>query len=187
MDDVFHSQVPLYGWRAWRLEWEHDQPILHGQRALYRSRTLTAVCTPDQTSQQRIGRAEQMAGHTPPGRDCSCGIYAVRKPSDLITEVGYLPDVFGIVSLWGDVEEHEHAYRAEKATMQRLWIIVERDGWANFTAHLKRSTEAALHHRYEVPVGQLHRDQLGPNTFDGLVDTLAQHAFHHMIGQGEVR
>ena len=47
--------------------------------------------------------------HEPPHWECSCGLYAAKKPTDAIG------NIIGTVAMWGRYVEHERGWRAEYA------------------------------------------------------------------------
>lgn len=57
--------------------------------------------------------ARKAQKHDAPAAECRCGYYAARNLEDIQT-AGHTY-AFGIVALWGRVEEHEGGYRAEYA------------------------------------------------------------------------
>lgn len=58
-----------------------------------------------------------------PGPKCLCGIHAFKSLSLLIREFpGAEPVVYGKVTLWGRVQEHEDGYRAEYARVESLYV-----------------------------------------------------------------
>jgi hypothetical protein len=112
----------------------------------------------------------------------------VRKPWDLVTQGAYLQAsvdehivLIGLVALWGDVVEHQHVYRAQRATLLRLWIVRGGD-WGAFEEDLAGGdVTLALKARYRVPIGSLPMSQFGPNTFSALADELSQRAFEQQL------
>ena len=97
------------GWRAWRVVEEGDEVRLAS--VLYEDvwpldEPLVATCP---------------AGHPAPDFDCTCGIYAARRPElALPYRVGRddartVARVLGRVALWGDVVEHRDGWRASHA------------------------------------------------------------------------
>jgi hypothetical protein len=61
--------------------------------------------------------------HAAPTERCSCGIYALAGKAfrDMVWDLGQCP-VVGRVSLWGEVHEHEHGWRASFAYPERLYV-----------------------------------------------------------------
>jgi hypothetical protein len=68
---------------------------------------------------RRLGAAQ----HTAPTERCGCGVYALAGSAfrDLVWDLGQCP-VVGRVSLWGEVHEHEHGWRASFAYPERLYV-----------------------------------------------------------------
>jgi hypothetical protein len=61
--------------------------------------------------------------HPAPTERCSCGIYALAGKAfrDMVWDLGQCP-VVGRVSLWGEVHEHEHGWRASFAYPEYLYV-----------------------------------------------------------------
>lgn len=130
---------PLHGYRYWRVEWEHGQPVL---RSLYRATVwpsqtpLQATCEtkPDRLSAlvRRILHRES-ALHVAPTLGCECGIYGFARferaeqleisPQCQRGIFGEHWQVAGVVMLWGRVVQHERGYRAEYARPVKLLAV----------------------------------------------------------------
>jgi len=148
---------PVVGWRVWHVVAIGREPRLVSvfRHALWpHDDALQAVC-----SWRVFGvRARHYRhGHPAPWPDCQCGIYAAQAMA--FSE--YLDDyvrcigghvlkkrllVFGRVSLWGTVVEHDLGWRASHAFPERLFVV---PGSAD-----ARTLEATVRGlgRYGVPV-----------------------------------
>ena len=87
--------------------------------------------------------------HAAPTERCGCGIYALAGKAfrDLVWDLGQCP-VVGRVSLWGEVHEHEHGWRAAFAYPERLYVA--RRANARGARHLVEGLR-----RYGTPVETL--------------------------------
>lgn len=130
---------PVQGYRYWRVEWDHGQPVL---RSLYRATLwpaqdpLQATCEakPDRVSawfRQVLHR--ETARHVAPTWGCECGIYGLAR-FDRTENLEISPQcqrglfgdhwqVAGVVLLWGRVVQHERGYRAEYARPAKLLAV----------------------------------------------------------------
>jgi hypothetical protein len=101
--EEFWSPDEIEGWRAWswtgkvlKGSFEHD----------WVSTSLDAEC---------------VVCSEPPGWDCPCGIYAMKKRRS-VPPPRRGSAIVGKVALTGRVIEHEDGYRASRARMTDLWI-----------------------------------------------------------------
>ena len=117
---------PVIGWRRFAVyPNSNEQDILVGPTGKpWQTSTLIARCLHESKTSR----------HVAPAWDCECGIYAMTYPPSMSTSFNVLAEV----ELSGRVIEHEYGYRAEKATILRLWSPKELQG--------------TLADRYKVPV-----------------------------------
>ena len=153
---------PVVGWRCWRLR---DSP---------EGFALTSACRPVRWDPGRPLEASCEACQAPPGRGCTCGIYAAAEPrlphaylpphvkaADRIRTqaiLGYdVVMAVGLAALWGSVIECEWGWRAQFAYPTSLYVPTG-------IRHFRRSpagveifdsarVASALSDLYGVPVG----------------------------------
>ena len=106
---------PEQGWRAWGLarvrgSIQLSSPIV-GSRRWPPRRPARAGC-------ERRG----VSTHRAPDPACTCGVYALARPSQL-RFVQYPGSVVGSVAMWGRVVQHAAGYRAQFAYPQRLRLV----------------------------------------------------------------
>jgi hypothetical protein len=106
----------VVAFRAWRVvdggllspyipcRW--DGPVMH------------AACYPANRA-LLFGRGWLAEPHTPPHRDCQCGIYAYHRPGAQ-AYYGEFESVHGVVTVWGHIEAHRDGLRAEHARVCAL-------------------------------------------------------------------
>jgi glycine cleavage system H protein len=131
--------APILGFRVWRLRWDGALvPWSAGAAGAWVPGVNAAVCL--------HGR-----DHVPPGRECTCGIYALADWQDYrLHDPG---QVVGAIAGWGEVEVHRTGFRAQYACVLGL-SVPER-----CPAKLRELLEAAAE-RYVVPLVPL--DALEP-------------------------
>jgi hypothetical protein len=107
------------GWRAWRVVEDEDEL------------RLASVLYDDVWPPGEPLRAACVSGHRAPDFDCTCGVYAARRP-ELARPYRVGRDdartvcrVLGRVALWGDVVEHRDGWRASHAYPLELWLPPE--------------------------------------------------------------
>lgn len=129
----------LVGWRCWGLARTDEglQLVSHGGTVWPISAPLKAEC-----------RAHKE--HLPPGRKCTCGIYALSQeegiPYYLYNGAGYA--VFGEVYLWGEVVRGTMGYRAQFAFPKAL-NLAHKD-W-RFSSGLRQAYRVPVHLRNPFP------------------------------------
>lgn len=149
----------MVGYRVWDLDLSHESPLFELSRgecpdftfevfpmdalrgwygAAWTSPVLHAECA--------------WTRHPAPQADCTCGIYAVRRPEMLPTELfRHLAVIPGAVRLEGRVIEHEDGWRGEYATME--WLAVPTEPELGWTDGLRDAVRQHLQRLYpEVPV-----------------------------------
>jgi hypothetical protein len=143
--ETLWSPAPIFGFRFWRV----DVDGLYGSTGVRWGRpSLEAECRSPrglrlQRSGGRLGLEPEPfgPGEAVPHLSCSCGIYAVPDVSVLVAAAvrAVAPGLripeggsFGIVALTGRVVEHEHGWRAARATVTALLIVTR--SWYVFTA-----------------------------------------------------
>jgi len=105
--DPYWSPTPVLGFRAWAMGTR-----LEGARRAWTTPTYEAGCVT-----QGKERFDEMVPHTdgscgkPP-----CGIYATKEPEPLLAEFRSHRMAYGVVAMSGRVVEHDHGYRARRAT-----------------------------------------------------------------------
>lgn len=110
------STEPEIGWRWWRWDLlaEELRPWFFfedGRAWAPRKASIAKCCA-----------AQVLRNHDHPDRSCTCGFWAFRDESDMheygdgkdVILLGFVP-VYGQVSLWGSLIEHEYGWRASKA------------------------------------------------------------------------
>ncbi|MEP6757914.1 MAG: hypothetical protein ABJB55_01815 [Actinomycetota bacterium] len=110
-------EVPLSlevvdGWRAWSVVEEGGELRLSSLTRAERwepAEPFVASCL--------------RRGHAPPGRACSCGVYAAVEPEELAGLGKIAGAAIGQVSLWGRIAEHRRGYRAAIAYPARLRLV----------------------------------------------------------------
>jgi hypothetical protein len=113
---------PLLGWRCWLVAERDGQPML-------KSPSRGTLWQP---GRMMAARCPQGAEHTPPGENCSCGIYALASLANLrpiwkellplrLTKTEE-DIVVAHMALAGDVAEGTIGYRAEVAYPARLYV-----------------------------------------------------------------
>lgn len=130
---------PLIGWRWWRL----------GQDALI-SLNDGVPWTP---GDEAIARCRVSWWHDGPLPRCSCGLYACQSRPRGFPPPG---QVYGTVSLWGRVIEHERGYRSARAYPRELWLVDD------FRCGVPAQRALEVLRRYGVPVhlvGQAETDR----------------------------
>jgi hypothetical protein len=142
---------PVIGWRVWNAVERAGAVSLSSiyYRAIWPpGEPLKAECA---RRRIRIRFLRSTAGsHAAPSVGCECGIYAlaleeIRMMLREIELQRHCP-VFGRVSLWGDVHEHERGWRAALAYPERLYVFRPRASQGS-VARLTAGLE-----RYGVPV-----------------------------------
>jgi hypothetical protein len=133
--------APLLGWRAWYVRPTEEGWRLfsiHYGEAWAPGEQLEAVCF--RNRYVSTANENTHARHTPPGKDCLCGVYAAKEAEHarqyfIASYSGaeavrqgedYVHRAVGQVSLWGRVVEGTHGYRAATAYPARLWLPTDR-------------------------------------------------------------
>ena len=117
---------PLRAWRLWAIEDVRGSARL---RSLYRRCIWPAGAPLAARCYARRFRLWRRSEHEAPVEACSCGIYAVEadrirrlwRNSDSELPPGFSL-VIGSVSLWGDVVECEHGWRARYAYPREIFV-----------------------------------------------------------------
>jgi glycine cleavage system H lipoate-binding protein len=123
--------APILGFRAWRPEWDGAlTPWSAGAAGAWVRGVNQAVCL--------HGR-----DHVPPGRDCTCGIYALADWKDY--RLHHRDQVVGAIAAWGEVEVHRTGFRAQYACI--LALSLPEGGSAGMRDRLDAAAE-----RYAVPL-----------------------------------
>ena len=156
---------PIVGWRTWLVVEQAGRFRLRSivYDALWPPRNeLVARCLGHSPSQLFPWR--RRSEHDPPARRCGCGIYATREPEDaahyLDVRSWQEPPsglrVIGTVSLWGQVVECTHGWRAASAYPRTIHVPTLRDA---HRAQPEQAREIALALTdYGVPVELLDAD-----------------------------
>lgn len=109
---------PIRAWRCWR----------YGTRTGHLESTIrSTLWLPCErlTAQCLCGTAGSIRCKHAPNEDCSCGIYAWLDRADLHRLVRIEDEtvpVWGEVSLWGDIVQHERGVRAQYAYPYALYM-----------------------------------------------------------------
>jgi hypothetical protein len=120
---------PVIGWRSWssvEIDNETCLSSLYFPTVWPVGRPLTAACLLTRRRTRRLVRLFDPRPHPAPSTACECGIYAVKPERFRVNlrgrdEGAGLP-VFGRVSLWGLVHEHEYGWRASFAYPEQLYV-----------------------------------------------------------------
>jgi len=121
---------PVVGFRAWRV----------GEDGVLAGWTMSQAPWHPGVNE---GKCLAGGGHGVPGRDCTCGIYALSDSEDYRLDArGH---AVGSIAAWGEIEVHPDGFRAQFACITAI-AFDERSS----TAHL--ATLAAAAERYEVPL-----------------------------------
>jgi glycine cleavage system H lipoate-binding protein len=123
---------PVVGYRAWRVE--ADGLLVPWTMA-------SAAWVPGVNEGRCLASAGR--GHTAPGHDCSCGLYALASHDDPRLEP--LRHAVGSIAAWGEIEVHRTGFRAQYACVTALSFEVHPP-----SMHLACLRAAA--HRYSVPL-----------------------------------
>ena len=105
--DKFGTEV---GWRGWRVEVRHDQPLLYS--------VIHKIAWPPNTPMEAYcGKS-----HTPPAPRCMCGLYAARSLEHLCEIAYHTHGALGEVHLWGTVVPGQLGWRAQYGYPSRLFV-----------------------------------------------------------------
>jgi hypothetical protein len=108
---------PVAGFRDWRLEdgrlESRHLPVVWSEP------TMVARCW--ESGGTEFAPTVDARPHRPPGRHCSCGIYAYYWPDGDFALID-VRGVCGIVTLWGNLEVHADGMRAEFARIEALGV-----------------------------------------------------------------
>jgi hypothetical protein len=144
---------PVVGWRSW-VAVDQDGEVALASLFLPAvwpaGEPLAAVCVREQPANHWTMRWFGRKTHPAPSEGCECGIYGVRASRFRIRRTGSGEAgrrvVFGRVSLWGLVHEHDAGWRASHAYPEELYV--PRCGGDDEEA----DRVAAALARYRVPV-----------------------------------
>ena len=112
-EDNFEHGIALQcavGWRGWNLFNPHY--LQSGNWIWPVKERLEAKCN----------HTEHRENETVPVVDCSCGIYAFKRPEQVREQNYNHQQVLGEVSLWGKVVECRDGWKAQYAYPRRLWV-----------------------------------------------------------------
>jgi hypothetical protein len=110
--EIPFAAEPIGGWRAWSVV-ERDGEVW-----------LSSLTRPEDWEPGTALEAScSRRRHEPPGRACSCGVYAAAEPEELAGLGRIAGAAVGQVSLWGRIAEHSRGYRAEVAYPARLRLV----------------------------------------------------------------
>lgn len=108
------SPAPVLGYRMWNV----TDGALTGAVQPWRALTKGTVCLnglPGEDLPHSHGRCGP-----PP-----CGVYTTKQPETIFAQMPRKSDwAIGVVAMTGKVVEHTKGYRAERATMVGLWLVV---------------------------------------------------------------
>ena len=108
---------PVVGFRKWRLDDEHlSSPYV---RVYWRERVMHARCHRHSFVSALFEQRALDEEHDAPHPLCNCGIYAYYQPRGRPRAI-YVRLVWGIVTLWGQIEAHRHGMRAQHARVEAL-------------------------------------------------------------------
>ena len=99
-----HLEGEVTAFRGWHLGFDGQSYSLVSDYLLD-----PAYWTPGQPLKAQCHRRLGDDDHEPPHRECRCGLYAAKKPTDAIG------NIIGTVAMWGRYVEHERGWRAEYA------------------------------------------------------------------------
>jgi hypothetical protein len=108
------SPVAILGYRMWNVV----DGALTGVVQPWRSLTKKAACLNGLHGED----LPHSHGHCGPP---ACGVYATKQPETIYSQMPRQPDwAIGVVELSGKVVEHSKGYRAQRATLMALWLVV---------------------------------------------------------------
>jgi hypothetical protein len=115
---------PIIGFRAWT--WDtRGLKSLCGQR-WHPGLALAARCRASVVVGTIVGRTEAADdAHDAPQARCTCGVYAAKSLEHLRKNRYDRCGIYGEVSLWGTVVEHERGWRAQFAYPKSLILPVD--------------------------------------------------------------
>lgn len=193
---------PILGWRCWKIGSDGLLHALHGggrhialggPGPVWEPRkAVVASCNSEHWMSDaltRQARGEQMTPHIAPMPNCSCGFYAARLLRN--TQAPYDGFAYGLVALWGRVEEHASGWRAQYAYPVNLTIIADGE-WGKTRA---KQVLATIRKAYGVPtrigtkeefealqIDQLETEPLPPQIAQWLLDSIAEHPLTEGMG-----
>lgn len=133
------SPVPILGYRMWNVV----DGAVTGVVQPWKSRTKLARCL-NGVDGEDIPHSHGRCGPPP------CGVYATKEPETIYRQMPRHADwAIGLVELSGKVVEHSQGYRAQRATLAAMWLVV---GDRAAAVEGARALEAAL----ADPVGATH-------------------------------
>jgi len=144
--DPYWSPTPILGFRAWGLG-----SRLEGARRPWTTPTYEAGCVSRGTERfdGAVPHTDGSCGKPP------CGIYATKAPKPLLDEFGGYRMAYGVVALSGKVVEHDHGYRAQRATA--VFVAVEHE-----SILITIEGEEDLRLLFADPLGYLAPDRARP-------------------------
>jgi hypothetical protein len=154
---------PVVGWRVWHAVAAGHELVSVFRHAVWpHEGALQAICT---WRVFGVRARHSRDGHPAPWPDCQCGIYAAQPKafSDYLDDYiacigGHISKkrllVFGRVSLWGTVVEHDLGWRASHAYPERLFVVPGRADPETVTSAIRGLG------RYGVPVGTFETPSL---------------------------
>ena len=109
------SPLPIPGYRMWNI----DHNLLTGVVMPWRDRTKEASCL-NRVPGEDLPHSNGRCG--PP----ACGIYATKACDHIFSQMNRRRDwAIGLVGMSGKVVEHRLGYRAQRATIEALCLVVE--------------------------------------------------------------
>lgn len=132
--------APLVGLRGYDLHRNNSSVLLRGKYSgngnngqPWTKATMRAQCLARGGAYPTEEAREQAASQHLRDGQCSCGVYALEEPTDLMG--GYAGWVHGTVLGWGEVIHGNRGWRAEYARIDTLWIRNECGGSSSGLAH----------------------------------------------------
>ena len=149
MTDEQSDHMPVLAWRAWQVD---ERPgaattLKSGNDAIWTVEgPIVAECK---------SGADGEPAHDAPQFDCQCGIYCTTTLAALRNAGFQEPDVYGLIAIWGRIEEHDYGYRAQRAYPQAIIVNSKATSLGVFrdteVAHKLRLRADDLGHSYRVP------------------------------------
>lgn len=148
--DLYWSPTPLLGFRAWEV-----RGLMQGAKRAWTTPTYEAGCVRrgKETNDGNVPHTDGSCGRPP------CGIYATKEPDMLLREFWGHRMAYGLVELTGKVVEHDHGYRAQRATAVFVAVVI---GGRLMTAEGPGETAALFAQPETYLEGQRDQSPQGP-------------------------
>lgn len=112
---------PIIGYRVW--QWDAAGLRSLNGESWRPGKLLEARCKVCEFAWWRSGHKAEHSSHTAPDLECTCGIYASKALERLHRRPRFERFlIYGQVSLWGTLVEHEHGWRAQFAYPKSFFL-----------------------------------------------------------------